>query len=167
MPSQFVGGNSDKNIVVNTMTVEGEDQVMLKVKMVEIQRDVLKQFGVDFSALLDLGKFAFNIVKRPDNLDQRRLTHATAASRRVLPLAACNFEGLITRHGAGWIGSHTCRTEPHSDDRPGSQVSSPVVKFPISVLMRRPMTVLRCIDYKEYGVQVSSRRRCCRKTASS
>jgi pilus assembly protein CpaC len=46
---------------VNTMTIAGEDQVMLKVKIVEIQRDVLKQFGVDLSALLDAGKFAFQL----------------------------------------------------------------------------------------------------------
>jgi pilus assembly protein CpaC len=34
---------------------------MLKVKVVEIQRDILKQFGVDLSALLDVGKFAFKM----------------------------------------------------------------------------------------------------------
>lgn len=47
--------------VINTMQVEGEDQVMMKVKVVEIQRDVTKQFGINFTALLDAGKFAFNL----------------------------------------------------------------------------------------------------------
>jgi pilus assembly protein CpaC len=43
------------------MQVDGEDQVMMKVKVVEIQRDVTKQFGINFTALLDAGKFAFNL----------------------------------------------------------------------------------------------------------
>jgi pilus assembly protein CpaC len=47
--------------VLNTMRVSGEDQVMLKVKVVEIQRDVLKQLGVDMQALIDAGSSAFNL----------------------------------------------------------------------------------------------------------
>jgi pilus assembly protein CpaC len=47
--------------IINTIKVEGEDQVMMKVKVVEIQRDVTKQFGINFTALLDAGKFAFNL----------------------------------------------------------------------------------------------------------
>jgi pilus assembly protein CpaC len=46
---------------VNTIRITGEDQVMLKVRIVEVQRDVLKQFGVDLQALLSVGKFAFNL----------------------------------------------------------------------------------------------------------
>ncbi|MDE2444707.1 MAG: type II and III secretion system protein family protein [Alphaproteobacteria bacterium] len=53
------GGAGTK--VVNAMTIAGEDQVMLQVKVVEIQRDVLKQFGINFKALLDVGGFAFNL----------------------------------------------------------------------------------------------------------
>ena len=47
--------------VVNTIKVAGEDQVMLKVKVVEIQRETLKQFGVNFDALLKGGNFAFRL----------------------------------------------------------------------------------------------------------
>jgi pilus assembly protein CpaC len=47
--------------VVNTIRVTGEDQVMLKVRVVEVQRNVLKQFGVDLQALLQIGKFAVNL----------------------------------------------------------------------------------------------------------
>jgi pilus assembly protein CpaC len=55
--SFFSSGGS----IINTMSTDGEDQVMLKVKVVEIQRDVLKQFGINLSALVDTGKFAFNL----------------------------------------------------------------------------------------------------------
>ena len=47
--------------VVNTVKIAGEDQVMLQVKIVEIQRDVLKQWGINLKAVLDAGSFAFNL----------------------------------------------------------------------------------------------------------
>ena len=55
--SFFTSGSS----LINTIKVSGEDQVMLKVKVVEIRRDVLKQLGVDFQALIKAGNFAFNL----------------------------------------------------------------------------------------------------------
>lgn len=39
--------------VLNMMTVTGKDQVLLKVRIVEMQRNVLKQFGVNTSALIN------------------------------------------------------------------------------------------------------------------
>lgn len=42
-----VGGSSDGN-VINAMTIRGEDQVMLKVTVAEVERKVIKQLG--FSA---------------------------------------------------------------------------------------------------------------------
>ena len=48
-------------LIVNTIRIAGEDQVMLQVKVVEIQRDVLKQWGVNFGAALNAGAFAFNL----------------------------------------------------------------------------------------------------------
>ena len=53
--------NSETSWVINTIKITGEDQVMLKVRIVEVQRSVLKQFGVDLQALLSVGKFAFNL----------------------------------------------------------------------------------------------------------
>jgi pilus assembly protein CpaC len=54
-----VGGADTR--VVDAIQIAGEDQVMLQVKVVEIQRDVLKQFGINFKALLSIGSFAFNL----------------------------------------------------------------------------------------------------------
>ena len=53
--------NSEASWVINTIKITGEDQVMLKVRIVEVQRNVLKQFGVNLQALLSAGKFAFNL----------------------------------------------------------------------------------------------------------
>jgi pilus assembly protein CpaC len=47
--------------IVNAIKIAGEDQVMLKVRIVEVKRNVLKQFGVNLQALLSMGKFAFDL----------------------------------------------------------------------------------------------------------
>lgn len=48
--------------VLNTIKLAGDDQVILKVRIAEVQRDVMKQLGVDLSkTALTLGKFAFGI----------------------------------------------------------------------------------------------------------
>ncbi len=54
------GGTRSQN-VINAMTIMGDNQVMLRVKVVEIQRDVIKQLGVDLQAALSVGEFAFNL----------------------------------------------------------------------------------------------------------
>ncbi len=50
--SRLVG---DANKVVNGITVTGRDQVLLKVTVAEVQRDVVKQLGIDLSGSLSYG----------------------------------------------------------------------------------------------------------------
>ncbi|MEQ1648447.1 MAG: type II and III secretion system protein family protein [Hyphomicrobiaceae bacterium] len=57
-------GKSDKK-VINLLTIEGEDQVMLKVQVAEVQRSILKQFGVNFAANLSVGNF--NLLPQTNN----------------------------------------------------------------------------------------------------
>jgi pilus assembly protein CpaC len=45
--------------VINMITVEGREQVLLKVSVVEMERNIVKQFGVDLNALVNSGNFAF------------------------------------------------------------------------------------------------------------
>jgi pilus assembly protein CpaC len=55
--ARLVGG-ADK--VVNNLTVRGRDQVMLKVTVAEVQRDVIKQLGIDLSGSLSYGSAVLN-----------------------------------------------------------------------------------------------------------
>lgn len=50
--------------VVNAIIVAGRDQVMLKVTVAEVQRDVIKQLGVDLSGSLSVGagSLAYSVV---------------------------------------------------------------------------------------------------------
>lgn len=53
-----LAGNAEK--VVNNIVVRGRDQVMLKVTVAEVQRDIIKQLGVDLSARLNYGTAVVN-----------------------------------------------------------------------------------------------------------
>jgi pilus assembly protein CpaC len=53
-----LAGNSNK--VVNGIAVRGRDQVMLKVTVAEIQRDTIKQLGIDISGTLSYGQAVLN-----------------------------------------------------------------------------------------------------------
>jgi pilus assembly protein CpaC len=52
LAARLVGG-ADK--VVNSIAVRGRDQVMLKVTVAEVRRDIIKQLGVDLSANMNYG----------------------------------------------------------------------------------------------------------------
>jgi pilus assembly protein CpaC len=51
---------TDGSKVVNAITVQGRDQIMLKVTVAEVRRDVIKQLGVNFNASLGYGSAVLN-----------------------------------------------------------------------------------------------------------
>jgi pilus assembly protein CpaC len=57
----FGPANGSSGDVINAIKIAGEDQVLLKVRIVEVQRNILKQFGVNLQALLQAGKFAIDL----------------------------------------------------------------------------------------------------------
>ena len=50
----------DTSRVVNGLTIKGRDQVMLKVTVAEIQRDIIKQLGIDLNGSLGYGNSVLN-----------------------------------------------------------------------------------------------------------
>lgn len=60
LAAKFAGADGDKK-VVTTINVLGKEQVMLKVRIAEVQRNVLKQLGINVHAIFEVGKFAFNL----------------------------------------------------------------------------------------------------------
>lgn len=57
LASRLVG---DGTKVVNGIAVRGRDQVMLKVTVAEVQRDVIKQLGIDLSGTINYGSAVVN-----------------------------------------------------------------------------------------------------------
>ncbi|HEY4846394.1 MAG TPA: type II and III secretion system protein family protein [Methylocella sp.] len=50
-PSGAPGASADDGRVVNVLTIRGRDQVMLKVTVAEVERDIAKQLGITTSSL--------------------------------------------------------------------------------------------------------------------
>lgn len=59
LAARYIGG--DKEHVLNMLGIEGKDQVMLKVTVAEMQRNVIKQLGVDLSTAANFGDFALRL----------------------------------------------------------------------------------------------------------
>jgi len=55
---QGIGGSSAK--IVNALVVRGRDQVMLKVTVAEVERDLIKQLGINLSGTLGYGTAVVN-----------------------------------------------------------------------------------------------------------
>jgi pilus assembly protein CpaC len=67
--------------IINLLVVEGEEQVMLRVTVAEVQRSILKQFGINIGALLNSGNFTTAI------LSDNALPITSAAGLGTLPTA--------------------------------------------------------------------------------
>jgi len=55
-------GGGDAGDIVNLMTVEGKDQVLLKVRIVEMSRTVTKQLGISLNAIGQLGSSTVSLL---------------------------------------------------------------------------------------------------------
>lgn len=56
--------NAPQGIVVNSLTIRGRDQVMLKVIVAEVQRNVLKQLGVSIDGKWQMGNMALKAASK-------------------------------------------------------------------------------------------------------
>ena len=51
-----------KSQIVNLLSIDGEDQVMLKVTIAEIQRSIVKQLGIDMSSSMRAGNLVSSVL---------------------------------------------------------------------------------------------------------
>ncbi len=84
---------ADGETLVNLLTIEGEDQVMLRVTIAEVQRDTLKQMGINLGAAIQSGNFATSV------LSDNGLPIAAAAGlgglSRAIPGGFTNLTGSL------------------------------------------------------------------------
>lgn len=153
--TQFSSNTATTGGIVNAMTVAGEDQVMLKVKVVEIQRDVLKQFGVDLGALLEAGKFAFKIANI--NPFSNSLISDGAGYKAAYASGGTQIEGLIrAMEGDGLVRT---LAEPNLTAMTGQEAKFLAGgEFPYE-LCRASSTgsgIRECtVSFKNFGVEVN------------
>ncbi|MFZ4541165.1 MAG: type II and III secretion system protein family protein [Rickettsiales bacterium] len=53
--------SNDRQQVINMMDTSGSDQVMLKVRVVELKRSELKRFGINWESVINTGGFIFGL----------------------------------------------------------------------------------------------------------
>jgi len=70
-----------KEKVINLLAIEGEEQVMLQVVVAEMQRSILKQFGINIGAEISIGNFVTAI----STANQLPLTSAAGLARMGIP----------------------------------------------------------------------------------
>jgi pilus assembly protein CpaC len=85
LAARLVGGPEK---VVNSISVRGRDQVMLKVTVAEVQRSIIKQLGIDLTATMNYGTSAVTF----DNNNP-----FTALGRSVSGNSAAGIFGQTTR----------------------------------------------------------------------
>jgi pilus assembly protein CpaC len=151
LATEYAKSEGSSGGVLNTMTVAGEDQVMLKVKVVEIQRDVLKQFGVDLSALLDLGKFAFKMASV--NPFANAAVSEFSGNKAVYSNGSTQIEGLLRAMESD--GMVRTLAEPNLTAMTGQPAKFHAGgEFPYRVCSNDATSINCSLEFKEFGVQV-------------
>ena len=94
-----------KDKVINMLVVEGEEQVMLQVKIAEVQRSALKQFGVNLGAAFQNPNGAVNLLtdnglpittqQGLSNIGQALVNSTTNLTQTALPTSG----GLLLNSG--------------------------------------------------------------------
>ncbi len=79
----------DDNSILNLMSIDGKDQVTLKVRFVEMQRTVIKQMGINLSGAIGFGQLSGN------NFDN----NFSMSSSNAFPIAGTALGGLAADLG--------------------------------------------------------------------
>ncbi len=175
------GKKDPKDRVINMLAVEGEEQVMLRVVVAEVQRSMLKQFGINLGVEINAGSIALGA------LTSNALPLTSAAGLGKLPQVGSNFNkafgqgctvagdtvqaGVVGNSGAhgGWFSGSNCISYAmRALERDGlvrtlaepnlTAVSGEAAKFlaggeyPIPVV---DSTGALTVQYKEFGVGVA------------
>ena len=154
--ARLVGG-SDK--VVNSVVVRGRDQVMLKVNVSEVRRDIIKQLGIDLSASMNYGTAVVNFNNsNPFTASGRPLVGdnfgaASAINRMGLPTVTATLRAM---ESAGVVRT---LAEPNLTAISGESATFIAGgEFPIPAGYSCDPTTHVCttqISYKKFGISLN------------
>ncbi len=140
-------GSTDTMVnVIDTMKIIGEDQVMLKVKIVEIKRDVLKQLGVDLQKVFSIGENVINL----SNINPFSLagTAGGLGASAADNTGASRFSGIL--RALEQDGFSRTLAEPNLTALSGQQAKFHVGgEFPYTVCDRNNVCQ---VNFREFGV---------------
>ncbi len=88
----------DSKLVINMITIEGEEQVMLKVSVTEVQRSVLKQMGINIGAVINSGNFATSLLSA-------NTLPVTSGALGTMPIPGLGTDGGASATGCAIAGA--------------------------------------------------------------
>lgn len=152
LANQFeIGNGGDASKVVDTIKIAGEDQVMLQVKVVEMQRDVLKQWGINISALINAGSFAFNLSNV--NPFTNSLLSPNGGYGAAFSSGSTKLSGVLTAMESDGM-LHTL-AEPNLTAMSGQAASFKAGgQFPYQICQLTAGGSNCTVSFKDYGVQL-------------
>ncbi len=163
LAGQFVG---DKTKVINSLAIAERDQVMLKVTVAEVQRNVAKQLGINWDVNYGIGSAIIGFGSNPAFPFNDALTNIinpdTSSNPGFATTPGGNGLGLVgrNRNGAGVANLRALEengvlrmlAEPNLTAISGEQAKFLAGgEFPI-IAGLDPQTGLPLIEFKEFGV---------------
>lgn len=156
LASSFLRG--EQQSVINMLDTSSSDQVMLKVRIVEVARNELKRFGINWESVLNSGNFLFGLAQGRD---------AVAADGSLIPSPAGDSSIVIgNRTSSRSInmaidalendGLLTVLAEPNLTTRSGAAASFLAGgEFPITVVQASSGTApVASVEYRQFGVSL-------------
>ena len=138
--------------IVNAIVVRGRDQVMLKVTVAEVRRDVIKQLGIDLSGSFNYGTAVVNLnTQNPFSASGQTLSNTTFAGQ---------FNSVTaTLRAMDRAGVLRTLAEPSLTAISGETASFVAGgTFPVpNGLQCSPPPIVQCqtaIDFKKFGVSL-------------
>lgn len=142
--------------IVNMLKVRGSDQVMLRVRIAEVSRTELKNFGINLADILNNGSFSFGLLTgRPffDTTQTGGISLAGGNSNAIEVggrVGSSNLTGVID--ALATEGLVKVLAEPNMTAKSGEAASFLAGgEFPIPIPQQNGVT---SIEYKEYGVRL-------------
>lgn len=155
LATSFLHG--DNQSIINLMDTSSSDQVMLKVRIVEVARSELKRFGINWESALNSGNFIFGFAEGRDFLTGNTITraangdnslsigHNTGSSNVNAVIDALETDGLIS-----------VLAEPNLTTRSGQPASFLAGgEYPITVVQASTGSApVASVEYRQFGVSL-------------
>lgn len=141
-------GNDQAPSIVNMLKLAEGDQVMLKVRVVELKRTVLKELGVDLTGKLGFGPFSIDLSNKPSNFTDK-------ATDSIIGWAAGGNSIDANIQALEGQGLATTLAEPTLTAISGAEASFRAGgEFPYRVLNGTNVNATYSVEFKPYGVSL-------------
>lgn len=141
------------NPLINTLRLSGSTQVSIRVRIAEISRSVVKDLGVNWSAVSSSGLFTFGLANAGTSLVSNAVSGSTAVSSPPLNASGkrTNITALVD--ALATEGLVSILAEPTLTAISGEKASFLAGgEFPVPVVQGTNSSV--SVDYRKYGVSL-------------